>query len=108
MKALVRLMTVPDVKRDIGWVEEGLRAAIQLELSTIPPYLYAMWSIDPDADPSDCRSVIASIAREEMLHMGIACNLLPAVGANVYDILKHDTLVLTRAGVEQLEARLNG
>ena len=35
-------------------------------------------------------------------------NLMPAVGANVYDILKHDTLVLTRAGVEQLEARLNG
>ena len=35
-------------------------------------------------------------------------NLLPAVGANVYDILKHDTLVLTRAAVEQLEARCNG
>ena len=32
-------------------------------------------------------------------------NLLPAVGANVYDILKHDTLVLTRAAVEKLEAR---
>lgn len=35
-------------------------------------------------------------------------NMLPAVGANVYDILKHDTLVLTRAAVEQLEARCNG
>ena len=35
-------------------------------------------------------------------------DLLPAIGANVYDILNHDTLVLTRAGVEQLEARLNG
>jgi large subunit ribosomal protein L4 len=35
-------------------------------------------------------------------------NVLPAIGANVYDILKHDTLVLTRAGVEQLEARFNG
>ena len=32
-------------------------------------------------------------------------NLLPAVGANVYDILKHDTLVLTKAAVEKLEAR---
>jgi len=32
-------------------------------------------------------------------------NVLPAVGANVYDILKHDTLVLTRAAVEKLEAR---
>jgi len=35
-------------------------------------------------------------------------NLLPAVGANVYDILNHETLVLTRAAVEQLEARFNG
>ncbi len=35
-------------------------------------------------------------------------NLLPAIGANVYDILNHDTLVLTRAAVERLEARFNG
>jgi len=35
-------------------------------------------------------------------------NLMPAVGANVYDILNHDTLVLTRAAVEKLEARFNG
>ncbi len=32
-------------------------------------------------------------------------NVLPAIGANVYDILKHDTLVLTRSAVEKLEAR---
>ena len=30
----------------------------------------------------------------------------PAMGANVYDILRRDTLVLTKAGVEALEARL--
>jgi large subunit ribosomal protein L4 len=35
-------------------------------------------------------------------------DLLPAMGANVYDILNHDTLVLTRAAVETLEARFNG
>jgi large subunit ribosomal protein L4 len=35
-------------------------------------------------------------------------SLLPAVGANVYDILNHETLVLTRAAVETLEARFNG
>jgi len=32
-------------------------------------------------------------------------NVLPAAGANVYDILKHDTLVLTKDAVEKLEAR---
>jgi large subunit ribosomal protein L4 len=35
-------------------------------------------------------------------------NVLPAVGANVYDILNHDTLVLTKSAVEKLEARFNG
>lgn len=38
----------------------------------------------------------------------IGVNALPAAGANVYDILKHDTLVLTKAAVEKLEARFNG
>ena len=35
-------------------------------------------------------------------------NLIPAVGANVYDIMRHETLVLTRSAVEKLEGRLNG
>jgi len=35
-------------------------------------------------------------------------NVLPAMGANVYDILNHDMLVLTKAAVEKLEARFNG
>ena len=35
-------------------------------------------------------------------------NVMPAMGANVYDILKHDTLVLTKDAVEKLEARFNG
>jgi large subunit ribosomal protein L4 len=38
----------------------------------------------------------------------VGINVLPAIGANVYDILKHDTLVLTRAAVEKLEARFHG
>jgi large subunit ribosomal protein L4 len=33
-------------------------------------------------------------------------DLLPQQGANVYDILRRDTLVLTRSAVEHLEARL--
>jgi large subunit ribosomal protein L4 len=35
-------------------------------------------------------------------------NLIPALGANVYDIMRHETLVLTRAAVEKLEGRFNG
>lgn len=33
-------------------------------------------------------------------------DVLPSIGANVYDILRRDTLVLTRSAVEALEARL--
>ena len=33
-------------------------------------------------------------------------DILPSMGANVYDILKRETLVITKAGVEALEARL--
>ena len=54
----------------------------------------------------DGTTVDTSFARAASnLHM---IDVLPAVGANVYDILRADTLVLTRAAVEQLEARFNG
>ncbi|PZQ96544.1 MAG: 50S ribosomal protein L4 [Cereibacter sphaeroides] len=35
-------------------------------------------------------------------------DVLPSMGANVYDILKRDQLVITKAGVEALEARFKG
>ena len=33
-------------------------------------------------------------------------DILPTMGANVYDILRRDTLVITKAGIKALEARL--
>ncbi len=54
----------------------------------------------------DGDAVDAGFARASANLIGI--NVMPAAGANVYDILKHDTLVLTRAAVEKLEARFNG
>ncbi len=51
----------------------------------------------------DGEAVNADFARATRNLVGV--NVLPAVGANVYDILKHDTLVLTRSAVEKLEAR---
>jgi large subunit ribosomal protein L4 len=35
-------------------------------------------------------------------------DVLPTVGANVYDILNHDVLAITTAGLEGLKARING
>jgi len=56
-----------------------VQAAIELEHSTIPPYFTAMLSLKPGANDA-ARGVIASVAREEMLHMAIAANLLNAIG----------------------------
>lgn len=33
-------------------------------------------------------------------------NLMPAYGLNVYSMLKHDTLVLTRAALDHIESKL--
>ena len=38
----------------------------------------------------------------------IGIDVLPVVGANVYDILHHDILAITTAGLEGLKRRLNG
>jgi large subunit ribosomal protein L4 len=35
-------------------------------------------------------------------------DVLPTVGANVYDILNHDVLAITTAGLEGLKSRING
>ena len=52
----------------------------------------------------DGAEVNANFARAAQNIAGL--DVLPSIGANVYDILKRDTLVLTKAGVEALEARL--
>ena len=52
----------------------------------------------------DGAEVNANFARAARNIEGL--DVLPSVGANVYDILRRDTLVLTRSAVEALEARL--
>lgn len=52
----------------------------------------------------DGAEIDANFARAAKNIAGL--NLLPSQGANVYDILNNKTLVLTRAGVAALEARL--
>lgn len=63
---------------------EDLRAHVALarrvEMSTIPPYLYAAYSIR-DYE-SDSRRLIASVVVEEMLHLALTTNLLLALGGD--------------------------
>ena len=51
--------------------------ARQVEMSTIPPYPYAMYSIKDQKSDASC--LIASIAVEEML-LALTTNLLLALG----------------------------
>jgi hypothetical protein len=72
------LMNVPRESHDIVWLKRSLQAAIELEFATIPPYLCALWSIkDPSGEVYDR---ILRIVLQEMLHMGLACNMLTTIG----------------------------
>jgi hypothetical protein len=60
-------------------LQAAVQTAIKLEHSTIPPYLYALFSIKPGRN-QDVAEIIRSIAVEEMMHMTLACNILNAIG----------------------------
>lgn len=62
----------------IQWLKCALQDAIILELATLPPYLTAMWTIKAQSD--SVSDSFSSIFRDEMSHMGMACNLLAALG----------------------------
>jgi hypothetical protein len=55
--------------------------AIGVEFGTLPPYLYALYSIRPGTNPAARKSLLA-IALQEMVHMCLACNILNAIGGN--------------------------
>ena len=71
---ILDLMQVPARGHDVNWLKQGLQAAVELEFATIPVYLCGMWSIQEQSGPAYER--INSIVIEEMLHMGLACNML--------------------------------
>ena len=60
-------------------LHEHLQAAIELEHSTVPPYLSALYSIKPDCNQA-AYQIIFSVVVEEMLHLVIAANVLNAIG----------------------------
>ncbi|GAA1516203.1 ferritin-like protein [Kribbella lupini] len=60
-------------------LREHLQWAIELEHATLPPYLVALYSLDPERNP-DAVQVVGSVFAEEMIHLALAANLLNAVG----------------------------
>ncbi|MFA1541956.1 ferritin-like domain-containing protein [Actinomadura monticuli] len=67
-----RITTLESLREHLQW-------AIELEHATLPPYLCALYSLDPARNPEAVRAV-GSVFAEEMLHLALAANLLNAVG----------------------------
>ena len=63
--------TIADLRTHLQW-------AIQVELTTIPTYLYALYSIKDRR--SQAANVFRGIVIEEMLHVALASNLMVSVG----------------------------
>ena len=56
----------------------ALQTAIELEHATIPPYLYALYSLE--GPNQEIAALLRSVVVEEMTHMGLVCNILNAIG----------------------------
>lgn len=65
--------------KDIESLRAHLQWAVELEHSTLPPYLTALYSLHPDKN-REAAQVLLSVAIEEMLHMTLAANVLNAIG----------------------------
>ncbi|MCC9020700.1 MULTISPECIES: ferritin-like domain-containing protein [Flavobacterium] len=70
----IKIETLSDLKN-------ALQTAIELEHSTIPPYLTANFTLFETGN-DQISNLIGSVVREEMLHLSIACNILNAVGGS--------------------------
>jgi hypothetical protein len=60
-------------------LKAALQIALELEHSTIPPYLCALYSIKQGANPQ-IAELIRSVVIEEMLHMALVANVLISIG----------------------------
>src|SRR5689334_18000512 len=62
-----RIATIESLREHLQW-------AIELEHATLPPYLCALYSLEPSRNP-DAVQVIAGVFVEEMIHLSLAANL---------------------------------
>jgi hypothetical protein len=67
------------VIRDVHDLRDHLQTALQIEHTTIPPYLCALWSIEPGTNEAAAEA-IRDVVMEEMLHMTLVANVLNAIG----------------------------
>jgi hypothetical protein len=76
---MIRLKAQPLNSVEDAWAM--LQMAIELEFSTLPPYLYAKFSILPDTNARAAAN-LGEIVGQEMVHLCLACNILNALGGS--------------------------
>jgi hypothetical protein len=76
---MIRLQWKPLSTVQDAWAM--LQTAIGVEFGTLPPYLYAAFSIPPDAN-AEAAARLRSVVLQEMIHMCLACNILNAIGGD--------------------------
>ncbi|MGW0880968.1 ferritin-like domain-containing protein [Streptomyces sp. NPDC002671] len=76
--SVAHLLAVLENHRGVDWLRKALQVAVALELSTIPPYLCALWSVKDGG--CEAARLIRRVVLDEMYHLGVVCNLLVAVG----------------------------
>ena len=81
-------MSTPRGIHNLHDLHEYLEAAVQLELAVIPPYMCALYTIEPNAN-GICTQIIRSVVTEEMLHLINSANTLNAVGGRPR-VIGHD------------------
>jgi len=75
------IQTPSTVIENIQQLKEYLQVALQLEHATIPPYLTAAYSAKIEENKPSI-DIIRAVAKEEMLHLTLAANLLNAIGGH--------------------------
>jgi hypothetical protein len=79
-RRIIELLEVDAPARDLDWLTESLQTAVELELATLPVYLSGMWSIKDGS--GEVFNLVKSVVMEEMLHLGLASNMLKAIGGS--------------------------
>lgn len=84
MNFLARFQALPHVVRhtpDIDNLLNHLQIALELELSTLPPYMCALYSIQ-DGSNVEAAGLIRSVLMEEMLHVLLVANVINSIGGS--------------------------
>jgi len=68
--------------KSVADVQALVQGAIDIEFSTLPPYLYASLTILPDTN-APAKTRLQSVTMQEMIHMCLACNIMNAIGGTV-------------------------